>query len=397
MSLRALLVILLVACAVAPAAAQTDRSYPYRAGYVVPVEGDTLRGWVEDRIALERARLVNFKTSEDAEPRTYYPDAALGYGFTDGARFATRRVTPDPDASPRNAFLRVLVEGPRSLYAHAYQPGEDRYYIEGEGFPIEGLYQIEKEVYRDGRYVHRTQRLYAGTLTRAFQDCSEARNAVEGVRYTTRSLTHAVIDYNRCVDPTYDVQPALHAEAERSRFAFRPTVWAGAGQDQLTTRRSDFSGMALTVGADLEVSVRGSITSRFSLLTGVSYRHHDVVYSGFDSAAYRNGLIALNLGIRYTHPASWAAPYVGASFTIGATVGSAQDEDSDLPAVYGDDLLRDDAESGYALELGLLRPLTSGMDLLLGFRYSETASFSGDTGSPRFDRQATSVRLGVRF
>lgn len=277
MSLRFLLALL--ACSAVPAASQTNRSYPSLPGYVVTAEGDTLRGLVEDRIALENARLANFKASGDAEPRTFYPDSTLGYGYTDGARFVTRKVRPDPDASPRNVFVRILVEGPRTLYTHAYAPGEDRYYIEGTDFPIEGLYQIEKEVYRNGRYVRRTQRLYAGTLTRAFQDCGEARNAVEDVRYTARSLTRAVIDYNRCVDPSY-VPEQIRADAGRSRIALHPGLRVGLGNSTLRWQHGELgTDLQPYVGAFVEVEALNTAPG-FSLLFDLSYRRTDVPARG---------------------------------------------------------------------------------------------------------------------
>lgn len=403
MALRALFVALLIACSAPPAAGQADRSYPFRAGYVVPAEGDTLRGWVEDRIALERARVVNFKASEAAEPHAYYPDAALGYGFTDGARFVTRRVKPDPDASPRNVFVRVLVEGPRSLYAHAFQPGEDRYYVEGEGFPLEGLYQIEKEVHRDGRYVRRTQRLYAGTLTRAFQDCNAARNAVEDVRYTARSLTRAVIDYNRCVDPAY-APPVVRADVARSRIALHPGVRVGLGSSTLRWRRGKLgTDIQPYVGAFVEVEALNTEPG-FSLLFDLSYRRATtgrIALALFgpdlfgDATLYTTGVLALGMGVKYERPLPIVSPFVAVQYLSGWVTGS--DAESDRYS----NVDSPNSEGGIAVDVGVTRRLYGETDLVLGVR-GEWTSMKDEIlyipfGPAYFGRRSATVLLSLRF
>ncbi|MDX1531074.1 MAG: hypothetical protein R3362_06075 [Rhodothermales bacterium] len=394
------LVLLAVLLASGAAHAQTSRSYPFRPGHVV-VGGDTLRGFVEDRIDLERARVTRFKPTAEVTAQVFRPDGADGYGFDGGARFVTRRVQPDPEAAPRNVFLRVVVNGPLALYAYAHSAREVRYFLEGDGFPIEGLYRTEEEVYLGGRYVRRTQNLYAGTLTRAFSACSHARNAAHNVRYRERDLARAVADYNRCVDPT-SVARTDAAHERRGRFAFHPGVWVGVGRSRLTPRNGDaLSGTTLLANAFVDVEVL-DVAPRVSVLAGLMYWRHDVPYRGYRPGYYRANLLAFNLGVRYEYPHRPAAPYAALSYLSGTVLGvSPEIQDPTLPAVYSRSTKREGAEGGVLLEAGLVRALAGGTDLVLGLRHSWTSSSSGSIyvpfGYSRFTRRLTAVTLGLRF
>ena len=86
------LISVLLACLVLityPGFAQKD----FRAGYIVTLQQDTLKGLVNYKGDVKSAVECTFKSNASAEEQTFKPEALKGYGFTDNKKYETKEIS----------------------------------------------------------------------------------------------------------------------------------------------------------------------------------------------------------------------------------------------------------------------------------------------------------------
>ncbi|MEM7658154.1 MAG: hypothetical protein AAF399_18655 [Bacteroidota bacterium] len=147
----------------------------FRQGYVVTLEGDTLKGWIDNQNPLEMRRMIQFRAEEGREIRSFTPETALE------ARVYDRRYHVRKKVDGQLYFLEYLFRGNMTVYRLLSSEGFT-YYLEKPGVPLTLIPFEEKEIYGDnGVKYNKITTKHIGVLTYYTQDAPELRPKINGL------------------------------------------------------------------------------------------------------------------------------------------------------------------------------------------------------------------------
>ena len=307
-------------------AQSADRLQP---GYIIPLQGDTVRGFVEPLARFVTAQGIGFRTAASTPSQRYQPEQLRGFGLAGGKSYVTRPVLLGTRDTLR-VFLEHLIAGGANLYRLDYeiQRAVDPmslqrynttfYYIDLNGtMPL----LLQEETYR-------------GMLKNVFSACP-AVSAKPISRFDQPHLVEAVLRYNeQCQTsrPTRDLRPPVNEE-DRSRVVLSLRVGAGLNTlsyDQNATL--DVKQAEATSGLAAALQVRLATKHAFSVESGVQYAHKETNFSqtstvptGFRNAGEQLTLtsrmeftsIQAPLVLRYTVGRGRLQPYLFGGALIG--------------------------------------------------------------------------------
>ena len=178
-------------------------------GYVVTPKGDTLSGFISDKIFKKRVETVLFKKhTTDRTPVAYQAtDLTSVYVAVTKEYFYGTRVdvdkktddvtkletTPQPRYMKETVFLKALVRGRANLYYYLDENGKNHYFFQKEGGEIA---ELELVTYAINSVDFRVQEIYKQQLTDAFADCPKLN--FRNLRFVEVALKDAVQQYNFC-------------------------------------------------------------------------------------------------------------------------------------------------------------------------------------------------------
>ena len=316
----------------------------FRAGYIVPLNGDTVRGLADYRGGLRNAELCRFRPAAGAEAVSYTPTQLRAYGFENGHHYRAQllvaidsiqyEITP-----PRRVFMEVLVYGPLNLYQVRSKDGVDRYFVAPAAAeasrPATELIPRRNPGSDNLTRAYLRAPLYRGVLAELMADCPAVRLEVASVPFITSALTSIVQRYNACrapqaagtAAPVAAVRPAARpgervklgvvAGFERSRFVV-------TGESFLAT--GSFATTAPVIGLGVSIPF-ASISEKLSLRIEAlveKQRYEDTFTGGIGYTAATYHRVQLHLTylrvpilVRYTYPTGRVRPFAqaGASFS----------------------------------------------------------------------------------
>jgi hypothetical protein len=180
----------------------------FRPGYIITVNGDSVRGLVRYGSARRSQRACLFKTARGTKKKQYPPAELNGYGIFGDRSYAS---IDNPDKPGEKIFARVLATGDMGLLRVS-----DKYLMRTKTIKLLPPEVKMKIAIENGEAI-RTERPYAGILNLAMADCGKATDEVS---YTEKELTRAVDEYNLCKNPKYkSIQRKPIAQAGLNVFA----------------------------------------------------------------------------------------------------------------------------------------------------------------------------------
>jgi hypothetical protein len=175
-------------------------------GYVVTVNGDTLRGFVDYRNWEQSPRSIDFKGASGS--RTSY-SCGLIQSFsvaderyvsaiveTEVSRVNTKAIDHSPDLifQTDTAFIQTIVGGEKSLYFHKNAFGKEQFYIrQGERFELL-IYKKYLKVHGETDVVIENKK-YVGQLISYLGDPPALKSSISKARYSKKSLENIFIAY----------------------------------------------------------------------------------------------------------------------------------------------------------------------------------------------------------
>jgi hypothetical protein len=179
----------------------------FRAGYVVRLNGDTLRGQVGYHDARRNAARCEFIPATGSAVEHLGPAELQGYGIWREEAYRALRTPPRDSAGQARpsqlAFLEIIADGrPASLYRLRAGGEDTRYYLQkNPTAPLRELL-VKKQVVEDGVRKY-TQELpvFRGVMTEEFADCPAILLSLANVAFRPADLTRAVQRYNACRQP----------------------------------------------------------------------------------------------------------------------------------------------------------------------------------------------------
>lgn len=249
----------------------------FRAGYVLPLSGDTLRGEVDYRGEQRNSLLCRYRPSATGAVVEYQPGQIRAYGFAGGTNYQSKTL---PEKTTASAFLEALVLGRAELFHRVDDRNQDRYYIgtAATAPAVQALGISDTTVTRYDETQHRNvttqQRLYTfrNVLWPIMADCPSVQTTVAKVELKQTSLIKLVSAYNTCINPA-----ATKTFTPKNNSATRISVLGGTHQGTIrvineannTEHELDKSqGAAFGVGLDIPMR---RFNPRLSLLLQALY------------------------------------------------------------------------------------------------------------------------------
>jgi len=154
----------------------------YIDGYVIKIDGDTLKGYVDYRDWQINPDNISFKKELSDQKLNYTPIDIQGFGV-DGEKYESAIAQTEISPSSINnitkdtelnividtSFLRTIIQGEKSLYYKKTNFGNDQFYVKMDG-KFELLTYKRYLVSRDGKDIAAENRKYLGQLSYYLSD-----------------------------------------------------------------------------------------------------------------------------------------------------------------------------------------------------------------------------------
>jgi hypothetical protein len=175
-----------------PASAQKD----FRAGYIITLQKDTIKGLVHYSPVKIKAGNCEFKTDETSPQEIYDAEKITGLGFFKEDKYYESFLLPGMGNKSFRVFAEVLVKGRADLLAY-----DDYFYLQKDTLreKIEKV-QLKESNVAGGVYAHKT---YIGTLNRHLSDCLPAKLLSGEVAYAKKDFVDVFKKYSVCLDSSY--------------------------------------------------------------------------------------------------------------------------------------------------------------------------------------------------
>ena len=311
----------LVALQGRPVAAQAF----FESGYVVTLEGDTLRGEIDNREWVRSPKRVRFRRGE-AEPVQAFTPHQIAAFYVSGELYERRAVRIDetslragetvergPSTRTDTVFLTTLVKGALSLYL--YRDERVHFYLEDHA-GIGELIHHQYLTLRDGMKYQVTEERYQQQVAQvAALNCPAVET--EDVSYHLSALKRFTEACNR--------QSALgrvRFVREPRRVVLHHELLVGATRTKLNVGSTDFSpSRAFTFGYALAFE-RGGAHGRRTVLLGLQLRSFEMHglerYGVLRDVVIEADYLRTSIGYRHQIRAGDWRPFVETDFVVAS-------------------------------------------------------------------------------
>lgn len=341
-----LFVLSLLLIAAVPAAQAQKNLQP---GYIVRLDGDTLRGEVDVRGAKRMERICLFRPNSKAAIGEYAPADLKAYGLTVGARYESLPVPmvvvqntgPAGTASasvksvlPPVLFLRVLAQGKAMLYFATDEDDRTHYLFRKNGGELAELVQTKRTVYGAGGPVEEQTFPFRQVLSQAFADCPAVQPMLVKAELGDTRLAAIFNRYNTCATPWITTDKSL-TRITKLHLGFLAGVQSGSTKMNDDGEIDVSSSLRPVFGVGLLINP-GSFNEKLGLRVELLYQsqRYETSYQRSSSvstfyASSRTATIALNtirvpVLLRYTLPAGRVRPYLQAGAEVGVLLDREQ-------------------------------------------------------------------------
>jgi hypothetical protein len=169
--------------------------YDWKQGLIIHNNGDTVHGYIDDRVITTNQRVCYFKNGDNGEIAKYRPFQILGYRFSSGKYYISKiiRFSEKEDSM----FLEFLFKGRICIYH--YLGAQERYFIEKDGQLTE-LENSEIKVRIGDKEYTKNKNEYIGVLNIILQD-AHIPNEIQKTSYQSESLIKLAKTYNEKMCP----------------------------------------------------------------------------------------------------------------------------------------------------------------------------------------------------
>ncbi|MDJ1499084.1 outer membrane beta-barrel protein [Xanthocytophaga agilis] len=313
----------------------------YEPGYIVTTQGDTLKGYIDNKDWRKNPETIHFRKSIDSDNTVEYKPAQLTSFYLKATNEQYVGAIVDMDQLPvtmdklievatdaeffskvipirDTVFLRTLVSGVVNLYM--YEDSKVHFFVQNKHAKIEEL------VFQ--RYILSNVRLsrqydgYKKQLTTYMTGCSTIEQSIGRSLYLESDLTRLFEKYNRCV------APEIVQVQKREKIKFTPGVIGGLsitnlifeGSSALYLTNVNFSSSTKPyLGVSLNISLpRGLHAWSLYNELGLKSYHVNGIYNEESSISpdyawnvdLNFAYIKLSNLARYTYPKGLVRPFI---------------------------------------------------------------------------------------
>lgn len=364
-------------------------------GYIVTIEGDTLRGFIGMPTHIPNYDSCHFKTQHESHHTTYSPAKLKAYHI-DGQNVMASRTIQIME-KPQEVFLEILADGKVTLFVYR-RSALEYFFVEKMGSNFQRLTNETLHVVQGSADFYRKGKKFTQDLTLLLSDCNTISSQVDHVQFQEKSLTKLVEKYNQCVKSASGVQKATGSSIvtnfgilggiKSSRYSVVETIPTGTIDNLYYATTSE-------VGLFLEVSsIRKGVGSSFRadlLYSNPHYVRSELAFNYYYESTIDAQQLHLPLTYKYTWGKKAVSPYVLLGVSVGytLTVHSEVTMTSQSPWLsdwYLEDTVPMGGSVGFFGGLGAMAPLSGKLKIFLEARAeqaTQTKSFS--------------ARIGIRF
>src|SRR5688572_15155989 len=178
---------------------QVQAQKDFRRGYLVNLQGDTLKGELNYKGDIKSALECQFRATATAKEEVFKPQELLGYGFTGGKFYESKKAKIVKRFLDRNEkvaeapvtgndsvnFMEVMVKGYGTLYFMKDADSQPHFFLQKGKNAVQELVYVLGVVTDPATGIKRPyqSKLYVGTLKVAFADCALIWQQVEKTDY----------------------------------------------------------------------------------------------------------------------------------------------------------------------------------------------------------------------
>jgi hypothetical protein len=187
----------------------------FQSGYVVNIEGDTLRGKIDYRNWEKNPKKITFQYGDSSGPNEFAPADLISFAVMDEI-YVSALVETEVSSSNTNqldntarletiqeqVFLQTLIKGEKSLYLNVNSFSKENFYIkDGDRFLLLTYKKYNAEKLEGGytRSYVAENKMYQGQLSVYLQDCPSMKKATQSVLYKKESLKRLFESYYDCI------------------------------------------------------------------------------------------------------------------------------------------------------------------------------------------------------
>lgn len=234
----------------------TCYSQNYKEGYIISLDGDTVRGMIDFQTDIQNSKECKFRESENSQVRKYLPFDISGYRFLNEKKYYVPK-NIELEGVQQHVFLEYLVDGRMKLYYH--NDGTQLYYLfEKESGEMNILTKREDRV--DSKRKIIPDNRYIGIIKYTFRDHPAITAEADKIRFDHKSMIRIAKQYNDEVYASVD-ESVVFQEEEPAKYGalVKFSVYSGV---QFVTYTFNFrpnndiaiSGIAPTIGAEVNLS-----------------------------------------------------------------------------------------------------------------------------------------------
>lgn len=182
----------------------------YIPGYIVPLKGDTLHGFIDYRNWERNPDKIFFKEKLSDEKTNYTPIEIIEFGVLDEiyeSAIIETEISPDNTNTLESnkelkfsidtAYLQTMIKGSKCLYYYKNKIGKSQFYIKNDStFELLIYKKYLKE--QEGMTVIAENRKYLGQLSVYLQDCPTIQSKLEDTKYSQKSMENLFYNYYNC-------------------------------------------------------------------------------------------------------------------------------------------------------------------------------------------------------
>ncbi len=181
----------------------------FRPGYLVGLNGDTVRGFIDYR---DQDRNISFKSELESAKTVHYPTTISGFTVADQIYISAIVETEKSGYTKDNldiegkfniqsdtAFLQVLLNGEKSLYYYRNSIGKPSFYL-GKAGSFELLLYKQFTRAEGGSYQIFENKMFLGQLHAYLNECPGIESKVKSGKYERKSLEKLFLYYYKCTN-----------------------------------------------------------------------------------------------------------------------------------------------------------------------------------------------------
>ncbi len=316
----------------------------FQPGYIINLQKDTIRGFVDYRNWEKNPSDVVFKMGINELPTQYRSIDITGFGIQDEhymsaivERESTLNSFSDGPYSAQliteldSTFLQTLIGGSKSLYYLKDKNGIDQFYIHQDtGFTLlifKKYMKVQNE--NKGNMENRT---FVGQLIKYLQECDQIQDKLKDTKYKRSDLEKLFVEYYACTNSSI----AFHKKEDK--IIAQLGVWMGPSITSLQINsESNYLG---SVDFNSSTTVAGGLTCDFilprsqrkwSILTELMYTsyktsgHYDDLYNPA-TITFEYAYLKLNTMLRYRYPLGKVSAYANIGMSNGLVVSEVNEK-----------------------------------------------------------------------